>query len=185
MKTFKGIFTFLIISFLGYWPAYSMEEMVLVVETNEGREIIPTTILKRMEEQLKAKHGSEARINDCFALTYSTPQKAREQFPKSNLFIVTLGAGEAPIDYSDFQRSPSVLYQQEMDKLAEEMRMLGLTLTHRRLQVTLDRSTLASRNIDAFKQAALSLANPMNPQGYPTFKEITDKLISTYKAKAK
>jgi len=67
-----------------------------------------------------------------------------------------------------------------MAQLSEEMRQHGLTLTHKRLQVTVDRSTLASDNINAFKQAALSLANPLNLQGYTIFKEITDKLISCY-----
>lgn len=181
---------------LAFLPGYAMEDLlvleeklILVVEaSNNNRAIIPTTIMRHMEEHLAARFGgNEVPLNTYFDLTCGTPQEAREQFPSSPLYIVTLGVGEAPMDYDHPEQSTSFQYNTQMGKLANEMMKELLPLKHRRIQVILNSSTLKSNNEEAFKQAAHSVANPMNqsPQGYPIFKEIIDKICEHKNKSAK
>lgn len=192
----KIIFSMLF-SLLVFLPAHSMEEksvsgekLILIVEPSDNiRETIPTIIKKKMKEHLAAEFGNVASLDTYFDLVCSTSQEARNQFPSSALYIVTLGAGEAPINYNDFGRiteSPSVKYHAEMTKLVAEMEKELLPFTHKRIQVILDSSTLASNNQEAFRQAALSVDNPSNPKPEARiFTEIVKKLIEHKKKSAK
>lgn len=134
---------------------------------------------------------------------YIAAQEAQKLFPNDDLFIVTLGTGEAPRNFSSLNpidlrkmtrasestvssiKSSEDQYQKSMTRLKKEMKEKGKEVTNVRIQLTLGAALIASDNLQSMKQGALYLTNPMNRGEYGDFKKITEKLIQTYKDKRK
>lgn len=98
--------------------------------------------------------------------TISAIQQAENQFPGNPLFIVTLGAGSVP-DYN--MNSPENVAKSTLYHLVNDLRTQGRIIDH----ITIDTSIgqdlanpTAIKNVDALRQAGLSLCNRQNPRGF-------------------
>lgn len=130
--------------------------------------------------------------------TFEAVQKAEERFPGCDIFIVSLGTGEAPRKFGNLSLKGGKLawaepisghlmdgaqdwHLQYLEHLKSLMQQQGRNLEYYRIQVPIDpliKEMDVAKNIRSLREAGNFLLDPQNPQGhYLKLTGIVDNLM--------
>ncbi|WP_198027141.1 patatin-like phospholipase family protein [Candidatus Paracaedibacter symbiosus] len=129
--------------------------------------------------------------------TFEAVRTAEKEFPGCDLYIVSLGTGEAPRKFGDLrlkdggkiqwasQIADKLIERQQdlhlrvLETLRESMKQQGRKIEYDRIQIYIAENLMSldstQKNIQTLRQGALFSLNPASPQ-YPTFNQTVEKL---------